>query len=836
MHMNTPQTYTTSELAAISATASIADLFKSDGAIKVLVKPTIISEPVRAISPCQVVQGASPGSIFGFAEGFVSASCNECAAFAFENDLQFHNSLRGNMGLGASKDSNEGSMRTTISKPNNHSRIVHRKKPAPPGALFAGREFLNLITWKRVSPTKMIVSFNPTEHDDVPPNANYVRATNQQYVEFTEISPGRTRVRTYYHANLGGRVPTYFSHYVVPRYTIDAVKECLTYFQHLIPFDKMTEIEGRDAGDLLMDKVVTAQRKVGWKHKLPVAAREVDEFFERNSALKQMQVLYPSFKSIITAVAEQRGTAPTIVKAKLADLTKPEASKIGSLLKGEIIVHVNSHTAVDLWIMAQPILLELDSNHVWFRPFMYAVGLRIIKTSDWGMKARVMFGSGLSLFDMVSDIYMIYLFFAEDNTAFAIATLSMIIFNMLVQLTLVFINTAGMKRSTKVREVMFVLLCIKPGVDAYRISIDWEFDEKQKFEPLHEMLISKGGETATESLPASVLQMFALLKATKRSNAAIASIVISVLTTAFTATIMTFDYDLSPKKRAATPEIYGFVRTNARTVTLLLLFTSTVFHVTNKVLACGLVAAVSPSLLFKFLAADILSMVVIKVLRGDFVYASLPNSLAGLIVSFMERTFSKLLVDFTGFMQGRHPYEMGGAYWVWSMVITQLSALAAAWYYNVMNKGVVGGLDERTVWKIVGGISALWLISFIWLMRTIDPKYLPTFYQRMTAKQFTIKIFRNADTDEKKALIFKRSFHLWRSIEGEVRTWVHANFAKWEADKPAWWTEKLIQKIPEEVLTRDERASLFSGGKKERRGSSLLEDVGLVNLVVFFYP
>ena len=122
----------------------------------------------------------------------------------------------------------------------------------------------------------------------------------------------------------------------------------------------------------------------------------------------------------------------------------------------------------------------------------------------------------------------------------------------------------------------------------------------------------------------------------------------------------------------------------------------------------------------------------------------------------------------------------------------------------------------------------MWLISFIWLMRTIDPKYLPTFYQPMTAKQFTIMIFRNADTDEKKALIFKRQFHVWRSIEGEVRTWVHANFVRWETEKPAWWTKKLIQKIPEEVLSKDEMARLVSGGKKERRRSSLLEDVALI--------
>jgi hypothetical protein len=117
----------------------------------------------------------------------------------------------------------------------------------------------------------------------------------------------------------------------------------------------------------------------------------------------------------------------------------------------------------------------------------------------------------------------------------------------------------------------------------------------------------------------------------------------------------------------------------------------------------------------------------------------------------------------------------------------------------------------------------------VWLALTIDQDYLPTFYQTTTASQFTVNAFRKADTDEKKAVIFKRQFHVWRSIEGEVRTWIHANIAKWEEEKPEWYTKKLIQRIPEEVLTKDEMVMLISGGRKVRRKSSIFEEVGLNN-------
>jgi hypothetical protein len=824
IHMNSPQTYTRTELAAIKRVTELPVLFKFKG----LMTPTIVKSAVRAMGVTQVFKNTNQGDVFGYTEAFVQASCDDVACFMFDNELQFHNRIRENVGFGSGQLKNSDSMRKTVAKLNDHSRIIHRKKPAPPGALYAGREFLNLVTWKRILPTKIIFAIIPTDYDDVPPTDKFVRAMNEQFIEFTEVSPGRTHMQTYYHMNLNGNVPTAFTHYSIPRYTIEGFKECAAYFQHLVLFDEMKELEGRDMGDLMMDKVLTAQSKVGWKHKVPVAAREVDEFFARNAAMRQMQVLHPMFKSMIKAVVEQRLVAPGIVKTKLADLSQVEAVKIGSFLKGEIAIGVNSDAAVDLWIVSQPSLGELDRGYVWFRPFTYAIGLRIIKSSDLGMKARVVFGSSLSLFDMVSDVYMIYLFWEEGKSAFAIATLSMILINMFFQVSVVLLNTASMKSSTKIREVMYVLMCVKPGVDAYRIAVDWESEEKTKFEPMHEMLMSKGTETVFESLPASVLQMFALLKATTRSQAAIASIVISIMTTAFTATIMAFDYDLAPKKRAATPEIYGFIKTEARSLTLFLMFASTVSHVTNKVVACSLVAAVKPSLLFKFLAVDVALMAVFKVLRGDFIYASLPVSPIGAFYSFFHRTVDKLLLDFTGFIQGRHPYEMGGAYWAWSMVSAPLSALAAAWYYNMMMEGVAGGLDERTIWKMIGGISVMWLISFVSLMCVVDPKYLPTFFQLMTAKQFTIMIFRNADTDEKKALIFKRDFHVWSSIEGEVRTWVHANFVRWEAEKPVWWTKKLIQKIPEEVLNKEEMARLISGGKKERRRSSFLEDIALI--------
>jgi hypothetical protein len=826
-HMRRAQSYTDEEKFVLENCSELKSLFRFKG----LMTPVNFDQHVRAMGICQAFKGsANQGDVFGSVEGTVFASCENVAWYSFDNEAHYHKAIKEQVAW-TDKDQTlaRENVRRTIAKPNEHCRIVFRRKPAPSGGIIDGREFLNAVIWKRVSATEIVLVFHPTEHEAAPRTSDFVRAENFQHVTFKEIRPGVTHIHTFFHANLNGAVPAMFTLDVAPRYSITGVKACMTYFQHLVPLDEMTELHGRDLGDLVMDRVLTLQEKTNWKRRVAVVAEEVDEFFAYNAALRQVFGEHPCIKAMVKAVIEQRVVAPGVVKTKLANLTAQEAMRIGSFLKGEITIGVNSYAAVDNWIASQIALVELDEKYDWFRSFMYAVALRIIKSSDLGMKARVVFGSGLSIFDMASDIYMIDQFMKEGETFFAYATLAMIAANMVFQLFIVYASTAKMKASTRAMEVLFVLTCVKPGVDGYRIAVDWQTEEEQVLEPLHEMVLSKGCETGTEALPASVLQVFALINAKKRSKAALASVAISILTTSFTMTMVSFDYDMSPKKRVLSPEIYGFIRSDARTKTFALIFVFTALHVANQVFMCGLVSSVNSSLLYSVLVGHVALMVFVKFLRGDLTYASVRISPAGMILSVTQRGVANLLVNFAVFIQARHPYEMGGAYWVFIMVLSQVFVWSAPAYYISMSANLEVKLDSDTVWTIVGVTSLLWLIFFVWLVMTIDEKYLPTFFQTKTAREYTINVFRNADTDEKKALIFKRQFHVWRSIEGEVRTWVHANLGRWEKEKPEWYTKKLIQKIPEEVLTKEEMAVLVSGGKRVRRKSSIFEEVGLVN-------
>ena len=157
-----------------------------------------------------------------------------------------------------------------------------------------------------------------------------------------------------------------------------------------------------------------------------------------------------------------------------------------------------------------------------------------------------------------------------------------------------------------------------------------------------------------------------------------------------------------------------------------------------------------------------------------------------------------------------------------------MTGLSAAYYYTTKSEKLDVKLSAQTVWAVVGGSISLWIVMLVLFFFIIDQKYLHTFFSLTTMRQSVISDFRTADTDERRALVFKKSFHVWSSIEGEVRAWIHANFLKFEKEKPEWWTTKLINKIPEEVLSKEEINVLISNGRRNRRRSSLQIDAELL--------
>ncbi|GMH47057.1 hypothetical protein TrLO_g4266 [Triparma laevis f. longispina] len=129
------------------------------------------------------------------------------------------------------------------------------------------------------------------------------------------------------------------------------------------------------------------------------------------------------------------------------------------------------------------------------------------------------------------------------------------------------------------------------------------------------------------------------------------------------------------------------------------------------------------------------------------------NFIGSLILAFVVRTNLKVCLDFTSFIPARHPYELGGAYFCFTMIVTPFTCLYfGSWYLNyVENEEVAEGLSYVfTEQQVYWGISALIVVqitSFSVFLLLMEDKYRSTFYSFKTGSQHVVGSFENASTE-----------------------------------------------------------------------------------------
>ena len=133
---------------------------------------------------------------------------------------------------------------------------------------------------------------------------------------------------------------------------------------------------------------------------------------------------------------------------------------------------------------------------------------------------------------------------------FGYTLLVCLILNMLVQLLIVWMQTTKGPKATMVKDMLYVVSAVKPGVDAWRVATGQDQNEYQMFTPKTELIISKCGELVFEAIPGCVVQVQAYLLAMDSeegaSQQALVSLAISALCTGFTAGTITFDFVSRP--------------------------------------------------------------------------------------------------------------------------------------------------------------------------------------------------------------------------------------------------------------------------------------------------
>ena len=86
------------------------------------------------------------------------------------------------------------------------------------------------------------------------------------------------------------------------------------------------------------------------------------------------------------------------------------------------------------------------------------------------------------------------------------------------------------------------------------------------------MVICKLIEMTFESIPGGLAQAIFLLNGGDWATAAVVSVGLSCVCTAFIASTLVYDYDTDPTRRKRNPEFYGYIPDNKRALVFALLF------------------------------------------------------------------------------------------------------------------------------------------------------------------------------------------------------------------------------------------------------------------------
>jgi hypothetical protein len=199
---------------------------------------------------------------------------------------------------------------------------------------------------------------------------------------------------------------------------------------------------------------------------------------------------------------------------------------------------------------------------------------------------------------------------------------------------------------------------------------------------------------------------------------------------------------------------------------------------------------------FLYIGADLGLYMLVKILRGDFWYWLPFGGNTEIFSSIIARVIVKIILDFTSIAHFRHPNEVGGAYWLFGLVLT-MGSLPVSIY---IASPYVDGKAIDIASSIVKYFILITTLCFTVFFLNIEKKYWHTFWSTQTSKAQKMAYFLEGNNDAEKSQVFTCSRRQWVSIEPAVKRWVEINWATWEEEQPKWFTDVMKAKVPVDFI------------------------------------
>ena len=553
----------------------------------------------------------------------------------------------------------------------------------------------------------------------------------------------------------------------------------------------------------------------------------VEEIIERSFALRTVRSKYPWIVTVVQRARRGAVVANRPVSKNAKSMSEYDAKIVGNNLMPALKRHKTVAGAIQQWRGQNKAMDELLAEFPWMKGLFASLGQGIVNAAPWGLKWRVFVGAALSTVDLGTDLYITYTFWSDGKENFFKCSIAMLGASMFFMLFIVWVQNRKLGYRRTLLEKLPVLLGLKPAVDAFRVASGARIEAGQLFDPLLEMTYMRGIEMFAEAIPGVILQLFALLSYSDRKASsnywAIASLVVSALTTGFISSSISFDWDTDPKKRIANPEFYGFIPNSARggTVVFMSMLLLSAAMLLVRALVLVMLGLVSQSAALLYVCFDMGLYLLFKIVRGDFFYWLPLNGFLEIIASLLVRIISKVIVDYTSNAHFRHTYEVGGAYWSFGFVLTLMCLPLSVFYYE----REVGIPEVAQIgWNACFFFIPFTLLVMLTFIVFIKKEFRKTFYDLKRGKDVTLAYFKSSE-DERKVLVFKNNHRHWKSIEGKVEKWVRENWGKWLDEEPQWLDDNMKARIPPHMIPNLKDREKIEDLQNKRRRTSILGNV-----------
>jgi hypothetical protein len=507
------------------------------------------------------------------------------------------------------------------------------------------RTFLNALLWDQISDSPLNytwVAVPIKSHPEVPQDdIHAVRSEVTRCCRLTQMTGGKTKVEYAFSTDWNG------NSLELMRLPLDI----RSYFLKVKPWSAFTAEDGAIFGHVLMDLMQTT--------KGPQRAFDVRMFVERTATLRECR--FAHLDALFCGVFDESLLyelglglrkfktvyVPEVVATNPVTMTAAGAASIGRGLESTLRTCANPGEAIDELLSKYPALGVMAHRHVWFRPLLETIAKRRMATAPLGLRLRLTIGALISIGDMASDINNIVSMSLAGNRLGAFVLLGLIALNIAFQGFVVILQTAHRGWRVVLWELSILISLLKPGIDAIRVAGGEERIEGAPLDPLMEMVFCKLSELTFESIPGGLAQAIFILNGGEWTTGGVISVGLSCLSTAFTATMLTYDLDTNTTSRTLHPEFYGYMPDTSagRFLAFALFFLYHSAWALGKTFSMAVLAQTNWMWLVVYLLADHGGLILYKLASGDLIYW--PPGF-GVPISVLCRFAVKVIVDFTG--------------------------------------------------------------------------------------------------------------------------------------------------------------------------------------------